>query len=79
MGEYAEIQWQLEARRGIRTSPLDCGSGRNEIRAHCPECGKGIRHIKGETDESMAQHMKAAHGLKAKDARKMAIKQERKA
>lgn len=62
MGEYAEIQWQSEMRRGSRAPSRSGGPvPRNAVAAHCPVCGKGIRPIGGRVQESMTAHMRAKH------------------
>ena len=59
MGEYAELQLRKDFLRGI---PASKHSGeKSPIGGYCPHCGKGIRTIAGQIDESMSAHIKAKH------------------
>jgi hypothetical protein len=65
MGEYAEIQWQSEMRRGSRAPSRSSGPvPRNEVAAHCSVCGKGIRPVAGVVSASMRQHMWDKHKIR---------------
>jgi hypothetical protein len=69
MGEYAEIQWRLDASRGMRARPRTGPKARNPISGTCPVCGKGIRAIAGCVGDSLKQHMRAKHrGVEISDA-----------
>jgi hypothetical protein len=58
MGYYAELQWRAEFSRGRKES-LSTKTLRNEVTVSCMFCGAGIRHIKGDSKESLEQHLKS--------------------
>ena len=62
MGEYAQASLGFWMAKGIPAGPtsnyLD-HKGRNEIRASCLVCGKGVRHVNGDVEESLNAHYHA--------------------
>ena len=69
MGEYAEIQWRQDMRRGMRCPPPDPDRkvGRNPIVRHCPICGKGTRAVGCDQDQGLREHLRVKHKVRLAD------------
>jgi len=59
MGEYAQASLGYWMAKGLPAGPTGHHAdykGRNEIKASCLVCGKGVRHVKGDVEESLREH-----------------------